>query len=76
MTDDPVCASNVRTRKKAARIRRKHQKTITEQVDQRTKLHRAWSWVLAELKANPAQTDTALEVVTDLAETLNERSHQ
>ena len=75
MTNDPVCVSNVRTRKAAARIRRKHLKTITEQTDQRATLHRTWSWVLAEPKANPGQIDTAIEVVTGLAETLNERSH-
>lgn len=64
----------MRTQASAARIRRKHEKTIAEQESDKKRLRRTWSWVLAELTANPDRTDQALDTVTDLARDLNERS--
>lgn len=60
----------------AARIRRKHERVIAEQPDETTRLRRAWSWVLAELKRQPHEIDHAIGEVTRLAEHLNGRGAQ
>lgn len=59
------------TAAEAKRKRRKHERIIAAQDTDPKTLRRAWSWVLAELKANPDGTRTAITTVTDLAIHLN-----